>query len=70
MLAKIKLAFGSRTFWVIVIAIVTNTINANAPFIPVPVLDVLNTVLGLLATYFHVNPAQNYNTPTTNGYQS
>jgi len=50
----------SRTFWTIVVAIVVNTINANQQFIPVNILDIVNPILGLMATYFHVNPAQNY----------
>ncbi len=58
---KIQLALGSRTFWTIAIAIVINTINANTKFIPANILDIVNPILGLLATYFHVNPSQNYN---------
>ena len=57
---KIKLALGSRTFWTVVLTVVVNTVNANAPFIPPQVLEVVNVVLGLVATYFHINPSQNY----------
>lgn len=57
---KVSLALKSKTFWTIVVAIVVNTINANQQFIPMNVLDILNPILGLMATYFHVNPAQNY----------
>jgi regulator of PEP synthase PpsR (kinase-PPPase family) len=57
---KVSLALKSKTFWTIVIAIVVNTINANQQFIPMNVLDIVNPILGLMATYFHVNPSQNY----------
>lgn len=57
---KISLALKSKTFWTIAVAIVVNTINANNQFIPTNVLDILNPILGLMASYFHVNPSQNY----------
>ncbi len=59
-MSKFSQTLQSRTFWTIVVAIVINTINANNQFIPMNVLDILNPILGLIATYFHVNPSQNY----------
>ena len=58
---KVLLALKSKTAWTIVLAIVVNTINANKQFIPTNILDIVNPILGLMATYFHVNPSQNYN---------
>lgn len=57
---KVILALGSRTFWVIVLTIVINTINANTAFIPAGAMDIINPLLGLLATYLHVSPSQYY----------
>lgn len=59
-MSKIQLALQSRTFWTIVITIVLNTIAANSSLIPAGIMDLLNPILGLLATYFHVNPSQVY----------
>lgn len=57
---KIVQIAKSRTFWTVAITIVINTINANTQFIPVGILELLNPILGLVATYFHVNPSQYY----------
>lgn len=58
---KIALALKSRTFWTIVVAVVVNSINANLKFMGPHTVEVVNTVLGLLATIYHVNPSQTYN---------
>jgi len=57
---KITQALNSRTFWTIAVAIIVNTINANVAFIPAGWMDFINPILGLLATFYHVNPSQNY----------
>lgn len=57
---KIQLALGSRTFWTIAFMFVVNTVHANSGLIPVHALDVINPILGFMATYFHVTPSQNY----------
>lgn len=57
---KIKLALNSRTFWTVVLGVVINTVNANSNIIPPHALDIINVVIGLLSTYFHLNPSQDY----------
>lgn len=61
-MSKVTLALRSRTFWTLVVMVLVNVV----PGLPVdqPAKDLLTTVLGLVATYFHVNPSQNY-TPQT-----
>jgi hypothetical protein len=64
-MSKFALAFRSRTFWTVVVMVLVNII----PGLPIdqPTKDLITTVLGLVATYFHVNPSQNYNPPPLNG---
>ena len=59
---KIALMLKSRTFWTVVVMLVFNLI----PQLPVDqgVKDLVNGILTLLATYFHINPSQNYTLPT------
>lgn len=57
---KIKVALKSRTFWTVVATVIVNTINANSQFIDPKHLELVNIILGFFATYFHVNPSQNY----------
>lgn len=57
---KIGQALSSRTFWTLVVIVILNTIHANSGLIPTGWMDTLNPVLGLLGTYFHVNPSQYY----------
>ena len=61
-MSKLALVYNSRTFWTIVVMLVFNLI----PQLPIDqsIKDLVNGVLSLLATYFHVNPSQNYNPPT------
>lgn len=37
--------------------------NAIVPVLPTSLQAVVLGALGILATYFHVNPSQTYNTP-------
>ncbi len=62
-MTKIKLALASRTFWTLVAIFFINTVHANSGVIPVQVMDALNPLLILLATYFKVYPSQDYSTP-------
>lgn len=55
--------FKSRTFWTVVVMFIVGGTNAVASFIPVGIEPIVMLALGGLATYFHVNPSQNYNTP-------
>jgi hypothetical protein len=52
---------GSRTFWTVVVIFVLNGFNGIHGMIPAGWVLPLDTVLGLLAVYFKVNPSQNYN---------
>lgn len=54
----------SRTFWTIVAMFVIGGGNAVVPMIPVGLQAIAIGGLGILATYFHVNPAQSYNGST------
>lgn len=51
---KFTQALHSRTFWTVVIMVIFNAI----PHIPLDqgLKDLITTILGLLATFFHVNP--------------
>ena len=54
--------FFSRTFWTIVAMAIVGGGNAVLPVIPPQAAAILTVMLGLLASYLHVNPSQNYNT--------
>ncbi len=51
----------SRTFWTIVVMFVVGGGNAIVPVMPADFQAVVMFALSGLATYFHVNPSQNYN---------
>jgi len=55
--------FASRTFWTVFAMFVIGGGNAIDPVLPVAFQPVLLGVLGVMATYFHVNPSQQYNLP-------
>lgn len=54
------MVFFSRTFWTVVAMFVVGGLNAITPVLPPNVQAVVVALLGVLATYFHVNPSQNY----------
>jgi uncharacterized membrane protein len=54
--------FGSRTFWTIVLMFVIGGLNAITQVLPANVQVAAMGLLSILATYFHVNPSQQYNT--------
>lgn len=54
--------FKSRTFWTLVAVFVVGGGNAIVPMIPEGLQAIIVAVLAMLATYFHVNPSQEYNT--------
>lgn len=53
--------FKSRTFWTIVAMFIIGGLNAIVPVLPAGMQTVLMGILGVAATYFHVNPTQTYN---------
>jgi hypothetical protein len=59
-MSKLSLILGSRTFWTVVVIFVLNGFNGIHGMIPAGWVLPLDTVLGLLAVYFKVNPSQNY----------
>ena len=54
--------FASRTFWTIVVMFVVGGGNAIVGILPADAQAVVMLLLSGLATYFHVNPSQQYNT--------
>lgn len=54
--------FSSRTFWTVVAMFVIGGLNAVVPVLPAALQTVLMAILGIAATYFHINPTQQYNT--------
>ncbi|MDE2232892.1 MAG: hypothetical protein KGJ90_02055 [Patescibacteria group bacterium] len=51
----------SKTFWTIVAMFIVGGGNAIVPVLPPAVQAIFLGLLGILATYFHVNPSQVYN---------
>lgn len=57
---KIPLILKSRTTWTLVVLFVINGLNGIHDMIPAMWLAPIDSLLGVLAIYFHVNPRQNY----------
>lgn len=57
---KIFKLLTSRTFWVIVLMFLVGGTHAITQFLPSALVMPLEGVLGLLASYLHVNPSQEY----------
>jgi hypothetical protein len=57
---KLKQALTSKTFWTVVILAAINAIAPLRAEIPAQYLPIIDAVLALLATLFHVNPSQDY----------
>ena len=57
---KLLKAFKSRTFWTIAVLVVINSVSAIHQYIPVDYVGYVDMFLGILATYFKVNPSQEY----------
>ena len=60
MMYKIGQALKSRTFWTLVLMFIINGISGVREQINPGWLTTIDSVLGILAAYFHVNPSQNY----------
>lgn len=57
---KIAKLLKSRTFWTIVVMFLTGGVHAVTQFIPADLLVYVEGALGILATYFHANPKQQF----------
>lgn len=51
----------SRTVWTVIAMFVVGGLNAIVPVLPADLQTGLMALLGIAATYFHINPSQNYN---------
>lgn len=51
----------SRTFWTIVAMFLIGGVNAIVQVLPPDIQAAAVAILGIAATYFHVNPSQQYN---------
>lgn len=60
---KLSRLLKSRGFWTVIILGVINTVPQLKGLVSDGVLDIINTVLVILASYFKLNPSQNLNTP-------
>jgi len=54
------LVFKSRTFYTFVAMFVVGGGNALVPVLPAEYQAIVLAVLGLLGTFFHINPSQTY----------
>ncbi len=59
-LSKVKMALASRTVGIIVLFLFINVVPQVRLMVPPQYLAIVDALLGLAATYFHVNPSQNY----------
>lgn len=53
--------FKSRAFWTILAMFLVGGLNAVVHVLPADMQIFAMALLGALATYFHVNPSQQYN---------
>jgi len=58
------MVFKSRTFYTVLLLVLLNTVPQLKGLVSQQIIDIINTILGILVTYFHVNPSQNYEAPT------
>ena len=55
-----KKLLASRTFWTIAIMVAMNVTQVIEPYANAEVIVLMNAILGALASYFKVNPSQEY----------
>lgn len=55
--------FQSRTVWTIIGMFVVGGVNAIVPVLSPALQTVVMALLGILATYYKLNPSQTYNPP-------
>jgi hypothetical protein len=60
--AQLLLLLKSRTFWVLVGQFIFNVAQYLEPVIPQQYQILVNGLLFVLASYFHINPSQVYGT--------
>lgn len=53
---KIQLALSSKVFWTVVIMIALAVVPIIKDFLSPTLFTVIETILGVLASYFNVNP--------------
>jgi hypothetical protein len=64
-MSKIIQALHSRTVGVLAVMFAYNVMTVFGAGLNPQLSTLINLALGMLATYFHVNPSQNYQTPPT-----
>jgi len=57
---KIFQALKSRTVWTIIALVLVNGVPSTRDLIPPAYFPYLDTLLGLLAIYFRINPRQQF----------
>lgn len=57
---SISMLLKSKTFWTLVAIFCFNGFQAIEPSLDPSVQTIVNAVLMLLASYFHINPSQSY----------
>jgi hypothetical protein len=57
---KFLMIFKSRTFYTLAVMFIINGTGAIKGSIPAEYLQIVDLILSVLATYFHVNPSQDY----------
>ena len=63
-MTKVLLVLKSRTVWTVVLILLINSVPTLKGLFPSAAwLDTANTLLTILAGYFHVNPSQTYTVP-------
>jgi hypothetical protein len=60
MMNKIIKVLKSRTFWTIVVLVLFNGVSSIRNLVAPEYQPILDILLGLAATYFHINPSQKY----------
>ena len=60
MMFKLAQVLKSRTFWTLVVMFIINGITGIREHINPGWLTTIDAILGIVATYLHVNPSQNY----------
>jgi hypothetical protein len=59
-LFKLKQTLTSKTFWTVVILAVVNAVAPLRNEIPAQYLPVIDSILALFATLFHIFPSKDY----------
>lgn len=57
---SLQMLLASKTFWTIVVTFLFNGLQAIEPIVDPSYQIVLNAILLILGSYFHINPSQSY----------